>query len=153
MSATESPYEEGVFPLRLKRPIQKATLPDASSARKQRKAAKADALKNAYAEVDKRDGGVCWVTGVQTSPAGRSEWDQRTHHHLRGRNVKPEWRHDPDRIITVSLGVHRLLDLDKIIQEGDDARKPIRFHWNPSTPPEQRTCRIKSRRRSQQVDE
>lgn len=117
--------------------------------RELRKKAETDALLAAYAEVDKRDGSICWVTGTKTEPGAPSAKVRREHHHLRGRNVKPEWVNDPHRIITVTRLAHRLITKGWIAVEGDDARKAIRFHWTELAPVAMRTIRIKSRRRSQ----
>lgn len=121
----------------------------ASVARKLRKVADKHALEDAYAEVDQRDGSICWVTGAYTGGIGDLA---REHHHLAGRNVKPEWVTRPERIITVSRLAHRLITLGWILVEGTDARKPLRFHWAPFVKPEQRVLRIKSRRWSQEQD-
>lgn len=115
----------------------------AGIARKLRKAADKKALDDAYAEVDARDGSICWVTGAFTGGVG----DQaREHHHLKGRNVKPEWVTKPERIITVTRLAHRLITLGWIIVEGTDARKQPRFHWAAFVKAEQKVIRIKSRR-------
>jgi hypothetical protein len=118
----------------------------ASIERKVRKAEAAKDLADAYAEVDRRDGSICWVTGAFTGGVGDLA---REHHHLKGRNVKPEWVTKPERIITVTRLAHRLITLGWIVVEGTDARKPIRFHWAAFVKPEQRVIRIKSRRWSQ----
>lgn len=86
-------------------------------------------LAQAYAEVDARDGGKCWVTGRHTRPGVVDPNVRREHHHLKGRNVKPEWRHKPERIITVCNSAHVLITAGWIVVEGCDARKPIRFSW------------------------
>ena len=115
-----------------------------------RKKEKADALTEAYAVVDKRDGGKCAVTGRQTQPGAASAALRREHHHLRGRNVMPEYRERSERIVTVCAEAHALITAGMIVVEGDDARKPLRFHWRADVPKEQRIFVIKSRRRSQQ---
>lgn len=117
--------------------------------RDQRKKAKEVSLQAAYDAVDKRDAGRCWVTGVLTETGATSAKVRRDHHHLRGRNVMPEWREDPDHIITVTRLAHKLITKGWIEVEGDDARQPIRFHWREDVPVKLRTIRIKSRRRSQ----
>jgi hypothetical protein len=96
--------------------------------RHQRKADRKKRLNDAYEAVDKRDEGVCWVTGRKTHPSGGPE-TARDHHHLAGRNVRPEWKFEPDRIITVCREAHRLITDGIIEVEGDDARLPIFFHW------------------------
>ena|SRR5687767_4238775 len=102
--------------------------PQAISRRK-RRASEAAALQEAYADVDRRDGGYCWVTGRYTQPGAIDVRVRREHHHLKGRNVKPEWVTKPERIITVSAEAHQLITLGWIAVEGTDARKPLFFHW------------------------
>jgi hypothetical protein len=68
------------------------------------------------------------VTGRKTHPSGGPE-TALDHHHLAGRNVRPEWKYDKDRIITVCREAHRLITDGIIEVEGDDARLPIFFHW------------------------
>ena len=63
---------------------------------------------------------------VSGSPDSRT---RREHHHLKGRNVKPEWVFKPERIITLAAEVHELVTLGWIAVEGVDARKPIFFWW------------------------
>lgn len=94
-----------------------------------RKAADDKALREAYAEVDRRDGSICWVTGrhVGSSPDPKK---RREHHHLKGRRVRPDWVTDPRRIITVCAEAHELLTGHFIEVEGDDASRPIFFHWS-----------------------
>ena len=118
-------------------------------ARKQRKKDRKQRLQDAYDEVDERDGMVCQATGKTLQRQHMDAEQVLTHHHLAGRNVKPEWRHDADRIITVSLAAHRLITAGWIVVEGDDARQAIRCHWAAHVRPEMRPFRLKSRRRSQ----
>lgn len=98
--------------------------------RKAKKLANAQKLADAYAEVDKRDQSICWVTGKFLTPGAVSPEDRREHHHLKGRRVRPEWVYRPERIITVSALAHALIEGAFIDVEGDDARKPVFFHWN-----------------------
>ena len=104
-------------------------LPSVLTKHAKRKAA-SQALEDAYADVDARDAGYCWVTGRYTQPGAVDQRRRREHHHLKGRNVKPEWVTQPDRIITVAADVHALITAEAITVEGCDARKPIFFHWN-----------------------
>lgn len=105
------------------------------------------ALREAYADVDARDAGYCWVTGRYTSPGAVDARQRREHHHLKGRNVKPEWVTDPRRIITVAADVHQLITCEAITVEGTDARKPMFFHWNPRiVKPGKEPFHIKARR-------
>lgn len=118
--------------------------------RHKRRVAEDAALTEAYAVVDARDAGYCWVTGRYTQPGHPDARVRREHNHLRGRNVMPEWVNDPDHIITVCVEAHRLITAEKIIVEGDDVRQAIRFHWREDVPKDQRIFQIASRRRSQQ---
>jgi len=127
----------------------------AGVARHQRKAAKADQLAEAYAVVDTRDQSYCRVTGRHTVPAAVDPRVRREHHHLKGRRVMPEWRHDPKRIVTVCKQAHDLITAGWIVVEGLDADKPhgLRFHWKEGLDPKMKILVIKSRRRSQQEAE
>lgn len=82
-----------------------------------------------YAEVDARDGSVCWVTGRFTKPGAPDARARREHHHLKGRNVRPDWVYKAERIITLCAEAHELITGGFIEVEGYDARKPIFFHW------------------------
>lgn len=107
---------------------QKWDEPSATTDRHLRKLTRQQRLAAAYADVDRRDAGVCWVTGRRTG--GSSSAHRREHHHLAGRNVRPEWKYDPDHIIVVCGDAHSLITSGKIDVEGDDAQLPIFFHWN-----------------------
>lgn len=135
------------WPPRAKRSLFKHQEPDASTSRKQKQTDAEKKLAAAYAEVDTRDDSVCWVTGRKLSPRGTDEWKVRTHHHLKGRRVKPEWIDKPERIITVSLGVHKQITLGKLKVFGDDTRKPITFAWDASVKKQDQTFRILAARR------
>lgn len=97
--------------------------------RRARRVERDQALADAYADVDARDAGICWASGAYTQHGAPMAEQRREHHHLRGRRVMPEWRHDPHHIITVSKLAHDLITGGFLVVEGDDARKPIRFHW------------------------
>lgn len=111
-----------------------------------KRAANTQALEDAYADVDRRDGSYCWVTGRYTSPGAIDPRVRREHHHLKGRRVRPEWVTRPERIITVCAEVHTLIGAGWIVVEGCDARKPIFFHWADFVKPQQKTFQIKPRR-------
>lgn len=87
-------------------------------------------LAKAYATVNEREADTCQVSGVKLSPASRDEKRRREHHHLKGRNVKPEWVYDAKRIVLVSAHVHKLLQGKVILVDGTDATKPVVFSWN-----------------------
>lgn len=122
------------------RPQQKWESSSATTDRHQRKKDRKDALEAAYEAVDARDKGICWVTGRLTVKGGTSPEHRRERHHLKGRNVRPDWRDKPERIITVSGLAHKLITVGKIEVEGDDARKAVLFHWN--CPPKERPFQI-----------
>jgi len=96
--------------------------------RRQRRADDARELAAAYAEVDARDASICWVTGVRLGNSPDARY-RREHHHLKGRRVRPEWVTVAKRIITVSAEAHDLITGGFIEVEGDDATRPIFFHW------------------------
>ena len=104
-------------------------------------------LAAAYAEVDLRDGGIYWVTGryTRSSPDPRF---RRDHHHLRGRRVRPEYIYKPERIITTCAEAHRLITGGYIDVEGDDARRPLFFHWNATMPKGEEPFVIVGKRRT-----
>lgn len=100
--------------------------------RHERRKADEQGLLDAYAEVDLRDQSICWVTGRFTKPGAPDARVRREHHHLKGRNVRPDWVTVPKRIITVCAEAHDLIEGGFIQVEGTDASKPIFFHWNES---------------------
>lgn len=87
-------------------------------------------LAKAYKAVNLREDNRCQVTGVNLTPGALDEKRRREHHHLKGRNVRPEWVYRSERIILVSKFIHDLLTANAIIPDGCDARKPIKFSWN-----------------------
>lgn len=118
--------------------------------RHRRKVAAEAALKQAYADVDLRDGGRCWITGRYADPSSPDPRFRREHHHLKGRNVRPEWVTKPERIITVAREAHLLINAGYIVVEGTDARKPIFFHWREGLKADQKPFVIRGRRRPQE---
>lgn len=119
-------------------------------ARHQRKLSEKKALDAAYRATERRDGNVCRVTGEPVSPQAKEYKHLREHHHLRGRNVKPEWKFDASRIIVVSKLAHDLITAGWIDVEGDDATKRIVFTWAEHVKPALRPFQLRSRRRCQQ---
>lgn len=101
-------------------------------ARHERRRADEQALLDAYAEVDARDASICAVTGRLTKAGAPDARVRREHHHLKGRNVRPDWVTVPKRIITVCAEAHDLIEGGFIQVEGTDATKPIFFHWSES---------------------
>lgn len=87
-------------------------------------------LAKAYAAVDTRENNVCQVSGAQLSPTASDPKRRREHHHIRGRNVRPEWVYVPKRIVLVSKAIHDLLTAKVLLIENTDATKPLRVFWN-----------------------
>ena len=119
--------------------------------RRRKRLDKDAALREAYAEVDKRDGRICRVTGRLTIRGAVDPSSRREHHHLAGRRVRPEWRHDPNRIILVCAEAHQLITGGYLTVEGTDATGVLRFHWH-GLEPKDRPFEIRSRRMSQQEE-
>jgi hypothetical protein len=89
-------------------------------------------LEKAYAAVNKRENNICQVSGAQLLPRTGNARQLREHHHLKGRNVKPEWVYAPIRIALVSKFIHDLLTSGALVTETTDARKPLNVRWNRS---------------------
>lgn len=87
-------------------------------------------LRLAYEKVNGREDNTCQVSGAQLFGTSRSDKARRQHHHLKGRNVKPEWIYDPRRILLCSEFIHKLLQSKAILVDGTDATKPLTFTWN-----------------------
>jgi hypothetical protein len=120
--------------------------------RHQKRRDKDQALEKAYAEVDARDAFYCRVTGRYTQAGAVDPRVRREHHHLSGRNVAPEDRANPRRIITTCAEVHQLLHAGLLIYEGDDANERLIFTWSERVHPNDRPFHIKSKRWSQNED-
>jgi hypothetical protein len=119
--------------------------------RHQKRKALEQALEECYAEVDARDAGYCWVTGRYTQSGHVDARIRREHHHLEKRSQSKARRADPDNVITTCAEAHALIEAGLIQVEGEDASKPIRFHW--TLKPSERPFQIKSRRWSQNREE
>jgi hypothetical protein len=89
-------------------------------------------LKAAYAEVDAREDNVCQVSGVKLSPKTDNPRRLREHHHIKGRNVKPEWVYEPKRIVLCSKFIHDLFTGKALLLESTDATQPLKLRWNRS---------------------
>jgi hypothetical protein len=87
-------------------------------------------LAKAYAEVDAREDNVCQVSGVKLSPAARDTKRLREHHHIKGRNVKPEWVYESRRIVLCSKFVHDLFTGKALLLDSTDATQPLKLRWN-----------------------
>lgn len=110
-------------------------------------------LDEAYAVVNMRDGNESRVSGCYLLAESADNRQRREHHHLRGRNVRPDWKYDPKRIVLCSAFEHGLLESGAIEYEGDDADSRVVFFWNRSKiPVGTEPLRIKSKRWSQNED-
>lgn len=103
-------------------------------------------LEAAYALVDRRDSGFCWVTGRYTVAGSPDRRNRRERHHLQARHVAPERVTDETNIITTCAEAHALIESGHVVVEGIDTTKPIRFHWREGTPMTSRIFHIKSKR-------
>lgn len=86
-------------------------------------------LAAAYRKVEVREDNVCQASGVKLEATSANDKRRREHHHLKGRNVKPEWVYQASRIVLVSAFVHQLITDGEILVIGTDAPK-VRFKWN-----------------------
>lgn len=99
-------------------------------ARNERRAAEEKALNDAYELVNVRDGNQCRVTGRFVQAGAVDARVRREHHHLEPRSLSPLRVADPANIILVCAEAHDLITGRFIEVEGDDATKPVFFHWN-----------------------
>jgi hypothetical protein len=97
--------------------------------RHERRKQRQQALEDAYKAVDVRDGNRCWVTGQHLDPSAVDPASRREHHHLVPRSRSKARREDVNNIILVSALAHSLITKGWIAVEGEDARKPIFFHY------------------------
>jgi hypothetical protein len=134
-------------------PRWKHTQAPAVVTRAKRRTDKADALKDAYAAVDARDGSKCRVTGRTLKAGAPDARVRREHHHLVERSRDKGLIAEPSNIITVAAEVHALITAGMIVVEGTNADTVLRFHWRADVPKEQRIVVIKSRRKSQREAE
>jgi len=98
-------------------------------ARYRKRVTEQSALKAAYADVDARDAGYCYVTGRYTVAGHVDPRMRREHHHLVKRSQDSTKVSDPNNIITVCAEAHRLIEAGWIVVEGTDARRPLFFHY------------------------
>lgn len=115
-----------------------------------RRTDKAEALKDAYADVDARDKGICKVTGRHTSPGAPDPRVRREHHHIVKRSRDKGLIAVPANVITVCAEAHGLIEAGWIVVEGTNADKPngVRFHWREGVDPKLKILVIKSRRKT-----
>lgn len=107
-------------------------------------------MDEAFAAVDKRDGLVSRISGQLLFTNTNDPKLLRDHCHMRGRNVAPEDKYNPDKIFNASRYEHKLFDAHEIEVEGTDASKRLIFRWNRAVVPVgEEPFRILSKRRSQ----
>lgn len=107
--------------------------PEPRAVTKHTKRKEADqALRDAYADVDARDAGFCWITGRYTQSGAVDARVRREHHHLIPRSRSKALRAMASNIITVCAEAHQLITAGHLVVEGADARRPLFFHWSPS---------------------
>jgi hypothetical protein len=87
-------------------------------------------LAEAYREVEVREDNVCQVSGVKLQPRTDNPKRLREHHHIKGRNVKPEWVYESKRIVLCSKFIHDLFTGKALILDSTDATKPLALRWN-----------------------
>lgn len=131
--------------------FKSADVPSVIAKHQKRRSAE-QALQEAYAVVDLRDGPHCRATGRHTSPGAPDPRVRREHEHHENRSTAPEKRADPNNIYVVCAEAHQLIHAGWLIAEGKPAGT-MRFHWSADVPAEKRPFHIKSRRRSQQQEQ
>lgn len=109
------------------------------------------ALEKAYADVDRRDGPYCRVTGRYTQPFAVDPRVRREHHHLETRGLAKSRIADPTNIVVVCKEAHDLFKAGWLVSEGTNATTPgaVRFHWAELAKKDLRPFEILSRRKSQ----
>ena len=105
-------------------------------ARKAKRRAIQDAIRECYRLVDLRDRGRSWVSLKPTMEGVSSDQLRRERHHLDRRSTHPERVADPFNVITVTaaeaehLDAHRLIPVDLTGCETHDTRLIAGFAWN-----------------------
>lgn len=106
--------------------------------RKTKKVARQTALDKAYEAVDARDGKQCQLRGTSLTAGHVDEWRRLERDHLGPRSTSPELRADVDNILTVSAGVHALLQsgalypVDRYGEETIRVSKIVGWRWRES---------------------
>lgn len=109
-------------------------VPSALLKAEKRKAAD-KALRDAYREVDARDGKKCRATGRPLMPGAVDPRMRLEHHHIAKRSLAKGQIDDPKNIVTVAADVHQLLERHALEIEGRDANKRLVFQWNRAMVP------------------
>lgn len=93
-------------------------------------------LKACYDAVDVRDGKRCQVRGTSLSVGAVDEWKALERHHLEKRSASKARRADVDNVLTVSRGVHALLESSALIPVDAKGKETTRvskiagYRWN-----------------------
>ena len=104
-------------------------LPGAITKGRKRATARA-ALDKAYEAVDLRDGPQSRITGRWTVSGAVDPRVRREHDHIKPRSTHPELIAEPSNIFVCTAEEHALIHAGALEIEGEDARKPLFFHWN-----------------------
>lgn len=102
--------------------------------RAQKRAQDEAALRECYADVDRRDGGICQATGRHTVPGSPDARVRREHHHLVKRSHSTALRAEPSNVVTLCAEAHQLVEAGLLVLEGTDATKPLFCHWAAHAP-------------------
>lgn len=87
--------------------------------RQSKKAARAAAQRDAYAEVDARDKSRSRISGITLTAGATDPKRRREHHHMEERSTAPSLRAETSNILTVSAFEHELLTKHKLHASGD----------------------------------
>lgn len=111
------------------------------------------ALEQAYADVDLRDGPWSRISGRYTQPGHVDPRVRREHDHIKPRSTHPELIAEPRNIFVCTAEEHQLIHAGALEIEGEDAIKPLFFHWNRAiVAPGKEPFVIKARRTLEQED-
>lgn len=122
-------------------------------AKGQKRREAATALEQAYADVDLRDGPWSRITGRYTQSGAVDPRVRREHDHIKPRSTHPELIAQPRNIFVCTAEEHQLIHAGALEVEGEDATKPLFFHWNRAmVPAGKEPFMIKARRTLEQED-
>lgn len=112
------------------------------------------ALRNAYKDVDERDGIYSRVSGRPTTPGAVAPQMRREHHHIKPRSTHPELVTDRRNVFICTAEEHQLIHAGALQVEGTNADKRLVFQWNrvmvaAGKEPFQILSKRKSQRRSE----
>jgi hypothetical protein len=98
-----------------------------------KRAAFETALANAYDQVNVRDRNRSRITGKNLFPNTDDIRALREHNHLEPRSTAPARITDPSNIFLVSNYEHAFITSGDLLVHGKDARRDLKFSWNPNT--------------------